>query len=129
MDKKLIVFLLSTSSILIVCGSVMIALYLVYFNEYKHVRPNIVIGPVLIGAGLMAIMLSSEICWRYYKANKRELDPELDNLTNPQEVKHWIDPKIIPYGWGSFDQKQFEGSGQTKDVSCVILPLLSSEPG
>ena len=82
-----------------------------------------------------------------FQANKRELDPELDNLTNPQvmkctfkfsnikissskqEVKHWIDPKIIPYGWGSFDQKQFEGSGQTKDVSCVILPLLSSEPG
>ena len=46
-----------------------------------------------------------------------------------QEVKHWIDPKIIPYGWGSFDQKQFEGNSPTKDVSCVILPLLSSEPG
>ena len=26
-----------------------------------------ILGPVLIGAGLMAIMLSSEICWRYYK--------------------------------------------------------------
>ena len=39
---------------------------------------------MLVGAGVMTILLSSEICWRYYKANKRELDPELDNLTNPQ---------------------------------------------
>ena len=41
-------------------------------------------GPVLIGAGLMTILLSSEICVRYYRESKRSLDPELDNLTNPQ---------------------------------------------
>ena len=49
----------------------------------------------------MTLMLSLEVCLRLYRANKREQDPELDNLTNPQEVKHWIDPKIIPFGISS----------------------------
>ena len=41
-------------------------------------------GPVLIGASFMTLMLSLEVCLRLYRANKREQDPELDNLTNPQ---------------------------------------------
>ena len=32
----------------------------------------------------MTLMLSLEVCLRLYRANKREQDPELDNLTNPQ---------------------------------------------
>ena len=73
----------------------------------------------------MIIMCSLEICLRLYKANKRVQDPDLDNLTNPHEVKHWMDPKIIPYGWGmGGDQdnsvEQVEGS-----PSCVIIPILS----
>ena len=32
-------------------------------------------------------------------------DPDLDNLTNPHEVKHWVDPKIIPFGWGLFGEQ------------------------
>ena len=43
-----------------------------------------------------------------------------------QEVKHWIDPRIIPFGWGTFDSGQFEDP-QTKDVSCIILPILSAD--
>ena len=77
----------------------MLGAYFVCEADYKHVRPVIVIGelhvtilmtcdmcsgPVLIGAGLMTILLSSEICVRYYRESKRSLDPELDNLTNPQ---------------------------------------------
>jgi len=31
-------------------------------------------------------------------------DPELDNLINPHEVKHWMDPALIPYGWGLFSE-------------------------
>ena len=30
-------------------------------------------------------------------------DRDIDNLSNPHEVKHWMDPKLIPYGWGLFD--------------------------
>ena len=78
----------------------------------------------MVAAGLMTIMCSLEICLRLSKANKRVQDPELDNLTNPHEVKHWMDPNIIPYGWGLFYKRerveQAEGS-----PSCVILPILS----
>ena len=62
-------------------------------------------GPVLIGAGLMTIMFSIEICLRLCKAMKRVQDPDLDNLVNPHEVKHWMDPNIIPYGWGLFNEE------------------------
>ena len=30
-------------------------------------------------------------------------DRDIDNLANPHEVKHWMDPKLIPYGWGLFE--------------------------
>jgi hypothetical protein len=34
---------------------------------------------------------------------------------NPHEVKHWIDPNIIPYGWGLFkeeDEVKLEEKGE-----------------
>ena len=42
-------------------------------------------------------------------------------------MKHWIDPRIMPYGWGTFDTGRVEelGCGDTRDVSCIILPILS----
>ena len=33
---------------------------------------------------------------------RRMQDRDIDNITNPHEVKHWMDPKLIPYGWGMF---------------------------
>ena len=64
-------------------------------------------------------------------ANKRVLDPDLDKIVNPhevknffdgddflfslflfykcgflQKVKHWMDPKLIPYGWGLFKEEE-----------------------
>ena len=81
-------------------------------------------GPVLVGASFMSLMLCLEVCVRLHRANKREQDPELDNLTNPQEVKHWIDPRIIPFGWGIFDSNQFEKT-EERDVNCIILPLIA----
>jgi len=45
-----------------------------------------------------------EVCVRLYRAKKRVQDPDLDNLDNPHEVKHWVEPAIIPYGWGMFEE-------------------------
>ena len=78
----------------------------------------------MLAAGLMTIMCSLEICLRLYKANKRVQDPDLDNLTNPHEVKHWMDPNIIPYGWGVFNKRDHEEQGE-RSPSCVIVPILS----
>ena len=53
----------------------------------------------------MTLLCSVEVCLRLYRETKRETDPDLDNLTNPHEVKHWMDPKIIPFGWGLFAEE------------------------
>ena len=67
-----------------------------------------------------------QVCFRLHRANKRVLDPELDNLINPHEVtfslkpvfnleffpckvKHWMDPEIIPFGWGLFKEEEEVG--------------------
>ena len=85
-------------------------------------------GPVLLAAGLMTIMCSLEICLRLYKANKRVQDPDLDNLCNPHEVKHWMDPNIIPYGWGLFNKGEHEKPGEGSR-SCVMIPILKGSTG
>lgn len=51
----------------------------------------------------MCLFLSGEVCLRLYKQTKKVLDPDLDNIANPHEVKHWMDPRLIPFGWGLFD--------------------------
>ena len=56
----------------------------------------------------MTLLFSVEVCLRLYRETKREPDPDLDNLANPHEVKHWMDPKIIPYGWGLFGEEEDE---------------------
>ena len=43
----------------------------------------------------------------------------MDNSKNPHEVKHWMDPKIIPYGWGQFEES--EGWGLFEERESVIM--------
>ena len=64
---------------------------------------TIIVGPCLLAAGFMCLFLSGEVCLRLYKQTKKVLDPDLDNIANPHEVKHWMDPRLIPFGWGLFD--------------------------
>ena len=51
-------------------------------------------------------------------------DPGLDNLINSHEVKHWMDPKIIPFGWGLFAEEGDEvlvlDKGNNKDITSYI---------
>ena len=53
---------------------------------------------------------------RLYKANQRVQDPDLDNLSNPHEVKHWMDPKLIPFGWGFFNEQEEKLSVESRLV-------------
>ena len=73
----------------------------------------------------MTIMCSLEICIRLYRAKKRVQDPDLDNLTNPHEVKHWMDPKIIPYGWGLFEDQYDTVDHVEGSPNCVMIPILT----
>jgi len=72
------------------------------FSEETDLKPLIIIGPILIGCGFITILCSIEVCVRLFVSKRRTADPELDNLVNPHEVKHWMNPELIPYGWGFF---------------------------
>jgi hypothetical protein len=49
MDAKLIIFLVMSGLVLVSLGSGMLLVYIFYQEEFKHIRPVVVIGPVLIG--------------------------------------------------------------------------------
>ena len=61
----------------------------------KWTDPFQIIGPVVLGCGILILLFSVEICIRLYKSNKKVLDPEIDNLTNLHQIKHWIDPSQL----------------------------------
>ena len=119
-DRKLIFFIVGMGVLLIAIGLGLLLLYKLYGEDVKEIRPVVVIGkftnqnqifhssvltsgPCLLAAGGMCLFLSGEVCLRLYKQTKKVLDPDLDNIANPHEVKHWMDPRLIPFGWGLFD--------------------------
>ena len=102
-DKKLVFFIVGMGFAFIVVGLFLLLLYKLYHEDIKEVKPVIVIGPCMLAAGAMCLFLSGEVCLRLYKKTKKVLDPDLDNIANPHEVKHWMDPKLIPFGWGLFE--------------------------
>ena len=34
---------------------------------------------------------------------KRVMDPSLFKTSNFHEVKHWIEPELVTFGWGQYD--------------------------
>jgi hypothetical protein len=103
MDRKLILFLVTCGLLMMMLGLGLVLAYISFQHQHQHIRPLIVIGPVLIGASFFTIMFSIEICIRLRTSLKRIQDRDIDNNSNPHEVKHWMDPKLIPYGWGMFE--------------------------
>ena len=69
------------------------------FNKEKAlVRAFIVIVKTFVSRSKHNILST-----RLRVSLKRMQDRDIDNLANPHEVKHWMDPKLIPYGWGLFE--------------------------
>jgi len=106
MDKKLILFLVGLGLLLILVGGGVLVLNVFYQQQLAPVRPFIVIGPVLAGAGLFSLLFSVEVCVRLRRSQQRVQDPDLDNLVNIHEIKHWIEPRYIPFGWGLFKENK-----------------------
>jgi len=106
MDRKLIICIMGSSLLLLGLGTALLVSQHLLREDLPGIRPFVVIGPVLIGGGLMTALFSVEVCHRLHKANLRLLDPEVDTLVNPHEIKHWVDPRLIPYGWGLFSEDE-----------------------
>ena len=34
------------------------------------------------------------------------MDPSLLKTSNLHEVKHWIEPELVSFGWGQFDYQE-----------------------
>jgi len=125
MDRKLIVFIVGAGLLLLFLGITLVFLYSQFRYEKRYMEPFIVIGPVLIGGGIMTVLFSVEVCYRLYRANKRVQDPDLDKIVNPHEVKHWMDPQLIPFGWGLFKDDQ-EVITIEREARSARLPSASS---
>ena len=54
--------------------------------------PLIILGPILVTAGLGLVVFSVELIIRLMKQIKRVMDPNLLKTNNLHEVKHWIEP-------------------------------------
>ena len=61
MDAKLIIFIVLVGLVLVGLGAGLLILYIFYKDDIKHIRPVIVIGPVLLGGGLVTILCSGNI--------------------------------------------------------------------
>lgn len=110
-DRKLIIFIVLLGLLLLGIGAGFIVVYFIYHDDNnptshnsKVVKPFLILGPVVAGVGLLTMLFSVEVCVRLVKAKRRVQDPELDNLVNLHEVKHWVDPNIVPYGWGLYTE-------------------------
>ena len=61
-------------------------------SDTRHVGPLIILGPILVVAGIGLVACSLELIIRLRKQIKRVMDPNLLKTNNFHEVKHWVEP-------------------------------------
>ena len=87
-------------------------------EDYDSVGPLIIVGPILVLAGVGFLALAVELIIRVRKQIQRVMDPNLLKTNNFHEVKHWIEPgegsiivwqvyrsfeELVAFGWGQFN--------------------------
>ena len=75
-------------------------------QDFRFVGPLIILGPIVALAGMGLGVSSMELIMRLRKQIKRVMDPNLLKTNNFHEVKHWIEPELISFGWGQFDMEE-----------------------
>lgn len=106
-DRHIIKCALALTLFLILLGGALISLFILYGNsddpQWWFAGPFLIIGSTLIICGFLFLISTAETCVRLGNAKKRVQDPEIDNISNLHLIKHWIEPEIIPFGWGHND--------------------------
>ena len=57
----------------------------------------IIVGPIMIIAGVSIFLCSLELVFRLRKQIRRVMDPSLLKTKNYHEVKHWIEPGLLSF--------------------------------
>ena len=60
----------------------------------------------MAGAGLGLAGCSLELAAGLRKQIRRVMDPALLTTTNLHDVKHWVEPELVSFGWGQFDMEE-----------------------
>ena len=119
-DKHMICCLVLSAIVLISAGVGAVGVWFMFAPEIKLLGPLVILGPILLGTGLLLTCFSVEICIRFVfssyvelptelhfyrlrKQVKRVMDPSLLKTSNFHEVKHWIEPELVSFGWGQYD--------------------------
>jgi len=102
-DKHMICCLVFSAVIFIAAGIAGVAAWIAFAKEFKILGPLVILGPILTFCGLLLVFFSVEICIRLRKQVKRVMDPSLLKTSNFHEVKHWIEPELVTFGWGQYD--------------------------
>lgn len=63
----------------------------------------IIVGPIMIISGLSFLLCSLELVMRLSRQIRRVMDTSLLKTDNLHEVKHWVEPELINFGWGQYD--------------------------
>lgn len=93
-DKHMIGFLAFIATLMTVMGSLAIVAWHQLRSQYRFVGLLIIVGPILLLAGLSIFLSSLELLLRLRKQIQRVMDPSLLKTDNYHEVKHWIEPGL-----------------------------------
>ena len=118
-DKHMIAFLVIIGILIVGAGIASIVLWemfrlksnnqrkiitLTYFRlDHKFVGLLIIVGPIMIISGISFLLCSLELVMRLSRQIRRVMDTSLLKTSNLHEVKHWIEPELISFGWGQYD--------------------------
>ena len=91
-DKHMIAFLAFIATLMTLTGSAAIVVWVQLRSQFKFVGLMIIVGPILVIAGISTFCCSLELVFRLRKQIKRVVDPSLLKTNNYHEVKHWIEP-------------------------------------
>ncbi|XP_023329814.1 uncharacterized protein LOC111702379 isoform X1 [Eurytemora carolleeae] len=111
-DRHLVYCISCTVVLLLAACISSIVFWYLYRKDYGGIAPLIVVGPVLGGSAIFLLITLLEVAVRLYQQTARVMDKSLLNIQNLHDVKHWIEPNLVGFGWGHFDMEE---EGRTMD--------------
>lgn len=100
--KRIICCGITTCLTFLGLGIALIVIYCLFQKdkEFRFVDSFLILGIMVVICAAMFGVFTIETCISLRRAIARVQDKEIDKISNLHLVKHWIEPDLIPYGWG-----------------------------